>query len=217
MIDHDMGSLVLARLATAEPRLAIEEALKLLMQHTQAVSAGLFLGSGRTSSCETRLLWGQAIDQASLERVKEAWSTETERLAGGEPTWHAQWCVWPLEGTNATVLVYLAAVGDLGIEAVTRSIVGLADVFLTAAQADAMRPATPGETPIQSQVEWYLAATPPEHVERKQLELLLHRNEWNLSRVARALGVTRVTVYRKLARFGIERLRVRRTPVRVRT
>jgi hypothetical protein len=217
MSDHDMGSLVLARLAAAEPRLAIEEALKLLIQHTQATSAGLFLGADRAAEPETRLLWGQAIDQDCLERVREAWSADRERLARRDPVWHAQWCLWPLEGAEGPVLVYLASARSLSVEAVTRSIVGLADVLQTAARAGVTRPApAASEAPLRDEVEWYLAATPPEHVARRQLELLLHQNQWNLSRVARALGVTRVTVYRKLAKFGIERLRVRRSPLRVR-
>lgn len=218
MIDRDMGSLVLARVAAAEPRLAIEEALKLLIQRTHSLSAGLFLGCGRAeSTCEARLLWGQALDQVGLERVREAWSRDMERLAGGEPVWRAQWCLWPLEGPRGTVLVYLGSVKTLAVDVVTRSIVGLADVFQAAAGADTMLAASAaGDARVHDQVEWYLAATPPEHVARKQLELLLHQNEWNVSRVARALGVTRVTVYRKLTKFGIARLRIRRTAMRAR-
>jgi DNA-binding NtrC family response regulator len=38
--------------------------------------------------------------------------------------------------------------------------------------------------------------------------LLLDHNEWNVSRVARVLGVTRMTIYNRLRRFAIQRQRV---------
>ena len=37
------------------------------------------------------------------------------------------------------------------------------------------------------------------------LLLLLERNEWNIARVARLLGVSRLTVYRRLSRLGVSR------------
>ncbi len=211
MIDRDLGTTILTRVAIAEPRLALDEALKLLIQRTDAQSGGVFLGCGQDESgAEVRLIWGQGLDQVGLERVRVVWSRNLKRLAAGEPVWHAQWCVWPLDGPRGPVLVYVAGVKALAGEVVTRSIVGLADVFRAAAGTEAMlNSASSREDQVTEAVEWYLAATPPEHVARKQFELLLHQNEWNLSRVARALGVTRVTVYRKLARFGIERLRWR--------
>jgi transcriptional regulator of acetoin/glycerol metabolism len=46
--------------------------------------------------------------------------------------------------------------------------------------------------------------------------LLLTRNEWNISRVARILNVTRMTVYNRLVRFNIPRERVPKTQRRVR-
>jgi hypothetical protein len=41
--------------------------------------------------------------------------------------------------------------------------------------------------------------------EREHLLLMLERNEWNIARVARLLGVSRLTVYRWLRRLGINR------------
>jgi len=211
MIDRDMGSTILTRVAIAEPRLALDEALKLLIQRTEAQSGGVFLGCGQDeAAADVRLMWGQGLDQVGLERVRLVWSRNMKRLAAGEPVWHTQWCLWPLDGPRGPVLVYVAGAKTLAGEMVTRSIVGLADVFCTAAGTEAMRGAAANrDGQVTEAVEWYLSATPPEHVARKQFELLLQQNEWNLSRVARALGVTRVTVYRKLARFGIERLRWR--------
>mgnify|MGYP000632767276 CR=1 FL=1 len=62
--------------------------------------------------------------------------------------------------------------------------------------------------------EAYLERTPVEDMEREKLLLLLNRNEWNIARVARLMGVTRRTVYLRLQRYGIPRERVPRTRVR---
>ena len=56
--------------------------------------------------------------------------------------------------------------------------------------------------------EAYLERTPVEDMEREKLLLLLNRNEWNIARVARMMGVTRRTVYLRLQRYNIPRERV---------
>jgi DNA-binding NtrC family response regulator len=45
-------------------------------------------------------------------------------------------------------------------------------------------------------------------IERQRLLAALQRNEWNIARVARLLGVTRRTIYLRLARHEIPRRRV---------
>ena len=56
--------------------------------------------------------------------------------------------------------------------------------------------------------ETYLERTPVEDMEREKLLLLLNRNEWNIARVARLMGVTRRTIYLRLQRHSIPRERV---------
>jgi hypothetical protein len=65
--------------------------------------------------------------------------------------------------------------------------------------------------------ESYLERTPVEDMEREKLLLLLNRNEWNIARVSRLMGVTRRTVYLRLQRYGIPRERVPRTRTRTAT
>ena len=62
--------------------------------------------------------------------------------------------------------------------------------------------------------ETYLERTPVEDMEREKLLLLLNRNEWNIARVARLMGVTRRTIYLRLQRYNIPRERVPKTRVR---
>jgi transcriptional regulator with GAF, ATPase, and Fis domain len=59
--------------------------------------------------------------------------------------------------------------------------------------------------------EAYLERTPVEDMEREKLLLLLNRNEWNIARVARLMGVTRRTIYLRLQRYNIPRERVPKT------
>jgi len=63
--------------------------------------------------------------------------------------------------------------------------------------------------------EAYLERTPVEDMEREKLLLLLNRNEWNIARVARMMGVTRRTVYLRLQRYKIPRERVAKSRTRV--
>lgn len=51
----------------------------------------------------------------------------------------------------------------------------------------------------------------PRAVERESLVNLLHREEWNVARVARLLRVTRRTIYARMERMGIVRERVPKT------
>jgi hypothetical protein len=60
----------------------------------------------------------------------------------------------------------------------------------------------------------YLERTPLRDLQRAKLVLLLERNEWNISRVARILGVTRRTIYLRLQRYEIPRQHVRKGPAR---
>jgi DNA-binding NtrC family response regulator len=69
--------------------------------------------------------------------------------------------------------------------------------------------AAPGERVASGEAwEAYLERTPVEDMEREKLLLLLNRNEWNIARVARLMGVTRRTIYLRLQRYNIPRERV---------
>jgi transcriptional regulator of acetoin/glycerol metabolism len=62
--------------------------------------------------------------------------------------------------------------------------------------------------------ETYLERTPVEDMEKEKLLLLLNRNEWNIARVSRLMGVTRRTIYLRLQRYNIPRERVPKTRLR---
>ena len=80
--------------------------------------------------------------------------------------------------------------------------------------AKAVTETGPVQERAQSQAdawETYLERTPVEDMEREKLLLLLNRNEWNIARVARLMGVTRRTIYLRLQRYNIPRERVPKT------
>ncbi len=68
---------------------------------------------------------------------------------------------------------------------------------------------------LEDAVDRFLEVTSRQAIERRQLMALLNRHEWNIARVARALRCNRVTVYKRLRRLGIPRLRVCRSDAMV--
>jgi hypothetical protein len=61
-----------------------------------------------------------------------------------------------------------------------------------------------------AQLDTPLIVDPQAAADRDQLLLLLEAHEWNVSRVARFLGVTRMTIYNRLRRARIQRRKVRK-------
>ncbi|HEY3500133.1 MAG TPA: sigma-54 dependent transcriptional regulator [Polyangiaceae bacterium] len=68
------------------------------------------------------------------------------------------------------------------------------DELPTRVRSQRATPSTPSEPPASL-----------EEVERRHIELVLRAVGWNKARAARKLGIDRATLYRKLARFGLER------------
>jgi hypothetical protein len=66
------------------------------------------------------------------------------------------------------------------------------------------------DSSASAQADAPLIVDPKAAADRDQLVLLLEAHEWNVSRVARFLGVTRMTVYNRLRRAGIQRRKVRK-------
>jgi transcriptional regulator with PAS, ATPase and Fis domain len=163
----------------------LERALSLLVALTGSGVGAVFL---REESREPELCVSHRIDQLVLDRVKAAWTYGRDALECGERF------DCPGGGVLLPVLVeralgafvYLDRVGessDNEIALVTALIRGR----LTEAGDVAELPAIIGPD------------------EREHLLLLLERNEWNIARVARILGVSRLTVYRRLGRLGVSR------------
>jgi hypothetical protein len=66
----------------------------------------------------------------------------------------------------------------------------------------------PADEAVPADALHAVATLPPARTSTLRLRVLLDENEWNIARVARILGVTRMTVYNRLRRQGVKRKRV---------
>jgi hypothetical protein len=197
-----LRDLAIERLLAVDPKHSIRQTLELLIAHTGSDRAGLFLCRGNVVD----LIIGDGVDQAGLDWVRRVWDAERDRVQDGRPLFEGTRCAWPLGGDASPlplpVLLFLAGPGELSVSTVRVALDALGDLLQRAlAAADITRQFSPA-------IDQYLKATPTESIMRRQLEALLHEHEWNVARVSRILGVTRVTVYARMQRLGIERLRV---------
>jgi Bacterial regulatory protein, Fis family len=196
-----LRDLAIERLLAVDPKHSIRQTLDLLMAHTGADRSGVFLCRGSVVD----LFVGHGIDQASLDWVRRGWETQREKVRDSRAIFEGPRCLWPLgdcAGPGQVATLYLAGPGEMMVATVRIALEALGDLLQSAlVAADGSRQFSPA-------IDLYLMATPTDSIVRRQLETLLHEHEWNVARVARILGVTRVTIYARMERLGIERLRV---------
>src|SRR5262245_32798798 len=186
-------------------------------------SAAVFRRDGKGMTLHT----SRGIDQTVLDALQTVWSKHKDSLGKGEafyvPDRRAERRL-PKEqrdvGSIAFVVVPVFAQDELvallyvdsrdphfceshDLERLTK----LSRIVAKAVAGGEPMPVEPAASVWQS----YLERTPLEDMEREKLLLLLNRNEWNISRVARLMGVTRRTIYMRLARHRIPREKVPKT------
>ena len=179
------------------------------MRNKAAGAAALGGGSQLT------LRASRGIDPSVVDAIEVLWRRARGQLRGGESVRVAGGAegltVLPLfEGEELLALLYLDGLRDApdqagDLDRVTR-------FSRTLARSVATERA--GESPDEASVETYLERTPVADIQRQKLLLLLERNRWNISCVARLMGVTRRTIYLWLQRFNIPRERVAKTRLR---
>lgn len=198
-------------LVPRDPREFLGQLLKTVRTIAAARGAAVFA----RALGELRLALSIELDQATLDAAARLWSGQRDALTRGEvvPT--------PIDGGVAhgvpvrsgdklVGLLVVNTAGPLKPEqlATLRHLASLAAPALEAdavpASAHPARAAAP-----ESAISAYLGRTPADDVLRDQMLGLLTANEWNVARVARLLGVTRRTVYMRLERWGLERVKVR--------
>jgi transcriptional regulator with GAF, ATPase, and Fis domain len=209
------------------PRILAERTLEVLMALNRGRSAAVFARDGDTVT----LFASRGIDQDVLDAVKTVWSRYRDALQSGEtfsigsraegrlltrrePGGPASLVVVPVFSAGKLVaLLYLDSLdphfcGPNDMERLSR---------FTRIVAKAVTGIEPHREEARSTAErWetYLERTPVGDLEREKLLLLLNRNEWNIARVARLMGVTRRTIYLRLQRYNIPRERVPKTGLR---
>jgi hypothetical protein len=173
------------------------------------------------------LFASRGIDQHVLDAMETLWVRGRDQLRRGQPIYVADTstdkALSPATGGPASLAVFPvfdggALVALLYIDSAEAHFCQSSDVERLAKfsriLAGAVRPE--GEAPGRDASEWeaYLERTPVQDIERQKLLLLLDRNDWNIARVARLMGVTRRTVYLRLQRYNIPRQRVYKTRLR---
>ena len=193
-----------ALLVAGDPRGAADRTLAFLLSLNKARGAAVFA----VDDDRLKLFTGTGFDLEALTTVQQAWTRLRSSLASGEvqrgSDARAQYAIAPLsEGGSVVALLYLdVAAGTewpaLDVSSLTAFGVAIAQAVIAANSA----PVTP------SAIHAYLAQTSDDEIARERLLLLLVQNEWNISRVARLMGVTRRTIYLRLQRHNIVRERV---------
>ena len=208
-LDHLRSTSVssLARLVDARP--PMEDALRLLLTHVGGASAGLF--AAVPAAPQVKLLCALLLDQTALDHVHSAWAQGRDALSDGKPFWRESWCLWPQAADAKLLLVYLRGAGPLHLATVSSAMEALAPSF---ASAGLIEPEAPRSEPAEAVIDAYLQSETPAAVEKRQMLALLKQHEWNLSRVARALGINRVTMYKRMARMGIDRVKMSKAELR---
>jgi hypothetical protein len=207
-----------------DPHRLAERTLEVVMALVNGRSGGVFAALDRRLT----LFASRGIDQFVLDAVETLWSRAESRdlLQRGQPLYVPETEkdeTLGVPGGPASLAVFPAFDGD---ELLALLYVDSADPdFCEARDVDrlarfsqmlvrAVRPEAESQARAITGWEAYLERTPVHDIERQKLLLLLDRNEWNIARVARLMGVTRRTVYLRLQRYNIARQRVYKTRLR---
>jgi GAF domain/Bacterial regulatory protein, Fis family len=215
-----------------DPRRLAERTLEVVMSLCNGRSGAVFTcPDGADTAGGVTLFASRGIDQAVLDTVPAVWASQDEALRNGQTLYvgdraierkvpvpdagrpgPASFAVVPVFEEEALLaLLYVDSLEPHFCDAHDLERLGKFSRII----AKAVTESTPGERGRTSDAwESYLERTPVEDMEREKLLLLLNRNEWNIARVARLMGVTRRTIYLRLQRYGIPRERVPKTRLR---
>ena len=140
------------------------------------------------------LFAGLDLPLAVLGQVEKGWTGLTRELEGGKPVSQRALTLAPLMDAEKLVGVLVLESARSFDFKDAQMLLGL----LARAVANPLAPTLPGST----------ADVPAHELEKRKLIDTLQRNQWNVAMVSRKLGVTRRTIYLRMEKFGIDRLRV---------
>jgi transcriptional regulator with GAF, ATPase, and Fis domain len=206
-----------------DPRRLAERTLEVVMSLLNGRAAAVF-----TSTDDgVTLFASRGIDQAVLDIVPVTWTAQKDGFRRGETFYvpdraaerrlpasvaerpgPASFAIVPvLEEEALLALLYVDSQEPHFCDAHDLERLSKFSRIVAKSVNDTASP-RPGGGGSPDSWEAYLERTPVEDMEREKLLLLLNRNEWNIARVARMMGVTRRTVYLRLQRYNIPRERV---------
>lgn len=210
-----------------DPRRLAERTLEVVMSLTNGRSGAVFAQDGDRLT----LFASKGIDQHVLDAAEAVWGRHRSSLLKGETFYvperdserrlpkpdgrggPASFVVAPvLSGDDLVAILYVDSLDPHFCA--PHDLERLAKFSRIVAKAVTQTvPAEKGQSRAEAW-ETYLERTPVEDMEKEKLLLLLNRNEWNIARVSRLMGVTRRTIYLRLQRYNIPRERVPKTRLR---
>jgi GAF domain-containing protein len=212
-----------------DPRRLAERTLEVVMSLNNGRSGAVF----SCSDDRVALFASRGIDQGVLDAVETVWSRSRDSLRKGETFYVPDRTVerrLPPEDADRTGAASFAVVPVFEAETLVALLYvdshdphfcASHDLERLAKFSRIVAKAVTDNAPVRDRAraqadawETYLERTPVEDMEREKLLLLLNRNEWNIARVARLMGVTRRTIYLRLQRYNIPRERVPKTRLR---
>ncbi|HEX9186190.1 MAG TPA: helix-turn-helix domain-containing protein [Vicinamibacteria bacterium] len=205
-----------------DPRRLAERTLEVVMSLLNGRAGAVFTCAGD----DVTLFASRGIDQAVLDIVPVAWAAQMEGLRRGEIFYvpdraserrlpasvaerqgPASFVISPvLEEESLLAVLYVDSQEPHFCDSHDLERLSKFSRIVAKSVLDTASPRPVGGS--ADSWEAYLERTPVEDMEREKLLLLLNRNEWNIARVARMMGVTRRTVYLRLQRYNIPRERV---------
>jgi hypothetical protein len=135
---------------------------------------------------------------ARLTALQGLWKTEASHLRAGRNVNGDGYRVLPLMDARALIGLLFIEGGD-GVELKSPDVIALAAALKMAR-----------ENPFRVDAD-DLELVAGAEGERQRLLSALEQHEWNIARVARLIGVTRRTVYLRLRKHKIDRVRVPKT------
>ena len=210
-----------------DPRRLAERTLEVVMSLLNGRAGAVF-----TCNREVALFASRGIDQAVLDIVPVVWTAQKDGFLRGDTFYvpdrgaerrlpaavaerpgPASFAIVPvLEDEALVALLYVDSQEPHFCDAHDLERLSKFSRIVAKSVQDTTSP-RPGGV-VGDSWEAYLERTPVEDMEREKLLLLLNRNEWNIARVARMMGVTRRTVYLRLQRYNIPRERVPKSRLR---
>jgi transcriptional regulator with GAF, ATPase, and Fis domain len=216
-------------IGAGDPRRLTERTLDVVMALSNGRSGAVFALEGEQLS----LFASRGIDQTVLDAAQLVWTRNRDSLRRGETFYVpersaeklplaetdrplvASLVVVPVFSSDRLVaLLYIDSVDPHFCEGHDLERLAKFSRIVAKAVTDAASKSGVSKPEADSGWETYLERTPIEDMEREKLLLLLNRNEWNIARVARLMGVTRRTIYLRLQRYNIPRERVPKTRTR---
>lgn len=181
---------MLTLLVADDPRRSADRILTRLVQIHQARGGAIL----RPRQDVVEIWLSAGLSLAAVAELPVRWADHRQLVLAGKPVVEPGFALIPCASESEVVgVLYLAQPDGL--------VVSEARVFGTAI-AQAVRAADAGPAAAR------IPDVSPTEETKLQLLSLLERNEWNVAKVARIMGVTRRTVYMRLASFGIERRHV---------